>query len=511
MQEKRQSRVVQKTSPSSEKGMGRDLESVLRTDFGRTWLQSALKVKGEPIRTAVFVEGNSLQYFARGEFGKEFAGADLRRLITPQVHEPFEIEYYVDTENEQDKRKARKLESNGVRIHIVNRGDPYRPPQLEEQIFFDARDIIPVLDHLVLISGYPYKEFDGLLALAKKAGCETTIISFSARKKYWKFTDHLVNIRTAWAEVSEKTKLTEDGMRDTIDLSKRPRVVILPVRLDEEEAIFARLAVVKEPFKGRHGLYKLGKIRRGKRSMTVAVKRIMEQGNLQALVAANNAIEDLNPDWVVLLGIGGGIPASEYTLGDVIVATRVHDFSLGAYKEDGRSSTELSNQGGPMSRKTHDLIDYIPQMQRIHPPWNPKKVNRVHPSVDLADEKFYGSEKWRSDTKSSLEYHFLQKPRRPPLFWPAPIGGDSFLIKDSKIVAAWRKHARDIGAFDMELSGVYNAARKFEKEYPVICIRGISDIVGYKRDHGWTLYACDSAAAFCFWLLKYMPDTYFDA
>jgi nucleoside phosphorylase len=31
---------------------------------------------------------------------------------------------------------------------------------------------------------------------------------------------------------------------------------------------------------------------------------------------------------------------------------------------------------------------------------------------------------------------------------------------------------------------------------PLLAIRGISDVVGLKREPGWTAYACHSAAAF---------------
>jgi nucleoside phosphorylase len=84
------------------------------------------------------------------------------------------------------------------------------------------------------------------------------------------------------------------------------------------------------------------------------------------------------------------------------------------------------------------------------------------------------------------------------------------LIKDSRIVKEWLKHARDLGAVEMELAGVQAAANRLKKQYPVICIRCLSDIVGYEREPGWTHYACESGAAFCIWLLKHMPGKELD-
>ena len=55
----------------------------------------------------------------------------------------------------------------------------------------------------------------------------------------------------------------------------------------------------------------------------------------------------------------------------------------------------------------------------------------------------------------------------------------------------------------MEMAGVYQAAHDAQK--PVLAIRGISDIVGYKRSPEWTEYACHSAAALTIALLKFRP------
>jgi hypothetical protein len=48
----------------------------------------------------------------------------------------------------------------------------------------------------------------------------------------------------------------------------------------------------------------------------------------------------------------------------------------------------------------------------------------------------------------------------------------------------------------MEVAGVYQAAQHIGQQYPVMAIRGISDIIGFKRDDNWKLYACHTAAAF---------------
>jgi nucleoside phosphorylase len=48
-------------------------------------------------------------------------------------------------------------------------------------------------------------------------------------------------------------------------------------------------------------------------------------------------------------------------------------------------------------------------------------------------------------------------------------------------------------AVEMESAGIYKATHG---RVPFLAIRGISDVVGFKRDHDWTPYACETAAAF---------------
>jgi hypothetical protein len=70
-------------------------------------------------------------------------------------------------------------------------------------------------------------------------------------------------------------------------------------------------------------------------------------------------------------------------------------------------------------------------------------------------------------------------------------------------VKQWLSAARQINGIEMELAGVYQAAWNAQK--PVLAIRGISDIVGFKRSPDWTGYACNTAAAFMLAILRYRP------
>ena len=116
----------------------------------------------------------------------------------------------------------------------------------------------------------------------------------------------------------------------------------------------------------------------------------------------------------------------------------------------------------------------------------------------MSSKKFYGSLDWRRTVHKSLRAHFPKKGKlRLPDFFAATILTSNTLLKDTKLAATWRKTARHASGVEMELAGVCAAARYgMDGTTRVLAIRGVSDIVGYKRDHAWTEFACQSAAAF---------------
>src|SRR5437660_2078530 len=95
-------------------------------------------------------------------------------------------------------------------------------------------------------------------------------------------------------------------------------------------------------------------------------------------------------------------------------------------------------------------------------------------------------------------WHFGERQRgqRPPKFLTGTIASSNSLVRSDVIVQQWQQGARSIKAVEMEAAGVYLAAQQMRQQYPVMAIRGISDIVGFKRDDDWKQYACHTAAAF---------------
>ncbi len=237
---------------------------------------------------------------------------------------------------------------------------------------------------------------------------------------------------------------------------------------------------------------------------TVAITRCPSQGNGVAQDVARDIIDELDPQWLLVVGIAGGLPASEFSLGDVVLASQVLDFSVEAVKA-GRPPT-FAVEG----RVIHQEVENYVTMLRAHAgrlgKWNeltttlPEggRVALELPRVDLSAANFYGSSEWQAAAKESLT-RYTERSLKRPIAVAVPIGSSDRLIKNDEIIAVWTQVARQVRAVEMESAGVHIAARgraPSRKDYPVLSIRGISDIIGFKRDEGWTRYACESAAAF---------------
>src|SRR5262249_42885228 len=79
---------------------------------------------------------------------------------------------------------------------------------------------------------------------------------------------------------------------------------------------------------------------------TLAIVRCVEQGHGEALAMARDLLEALAPRWLLLVGIAGAMPSSETSLGDVVVSTRILDFSVEALLEG--PAFEHAVAGGPV-------------------------------------------------------------------------------------------------------------------------------------------------------------------
>jgi nucleoside phosphorylase len=119
--------------------------------------------------------------------------------------------------------------------------------------------------------------------------------------------------------------------------------------------------------------------------------------------------------------------------------------------------------------------------------------------------KLYGNQEFREKVRKSLTFHFPAGKRiRQPRYDIGPSATANVLLKNAELLTQWRKSARHLTHVEMEAGGVYQAARSGgHRNYPLLCVRGISDIVGFRRSPEWTEYACQTAASFVHALISY--------
>ena len=297
--------------------------------------------------------------------------------------------------------------------------------------------------------------------------------------------------------------LRADSQESIVASSLRGQVDIgiITIREDEFEAMLDRFPT-RRHVKGTGSDYQYSKVHtKAEEELRVVVARSPEQGQGAAQALASIMITDLAPRWIFVVGIAGGFPASEYTLGDVLLSQRMHDFAVSAATEG--KPPEFQDMGGPMMLEVERLVTGLKGMRTRLGQWSDKEVlgkskPRITPPTDIADVSLYGNDDWKSKVLGSLKAQFpVGHAARNPDFFAAVIIASNTLMKDTVLATQWRQTARHASGVEMELGGVCRAARYgADGRTRVLAIRGLSDIVGYKRSHEWTEYACRSAAAF---------------
>lgn len=293
-------------------------------------------------------------------------------------------------------------------------------------------------------------------------------------------------------------------MTDTLrlnDVIGRIDFAVITIRSDEYQAVLGRFSSRKVIVDGKC-LYEYTKLKNQHgEDIQVVVVRTLKQGQVAAQQTANNIIADLNPKWIVLVGIAGGFPSDDFSLGDVVLASNLVDFSVTAAVEGGR--TEYTSGGGPFHPDVVRLLSWLPGQEHTFCGWNDtQKFSQEKPKLELpscdSDSRLYGNSEHRNKVYNSLCHHFAT--HRDSLFTPATLATSNTLVKNTAIVQQFKNVSRDVEHVEMEAGGIYFVCH--QSHLPLLCIRGISDVVGFNRGPEWTQYACHVAASFFHTMLE---------
>jgi nucleoside phosphorylase len=266
---------------------------------------------------------------------------------------------------------------------------------------------------------------------------------------------------------------------------------VLTIRDDEFRAVLQTFARDHGIYKGRYREYTLRTADAGQGARyRLAILRQIEQGNGEAQEAARDLIDDLQPSLLLVVGIAGGLPSDDISLGDIVLSTRVHDFSIEARKFQDETTYNVG--GGPIAKAIAAGIANLSARESELGAWGAELP--LKPTVNLAPRNLYGPRNWQREVRQKLQLHYGKNVAdRTPLFAAGPIASSDRLVKDPKVLFPWITSARGILAIEMESAGVHRATRD---RTPMLSIRSLSDIIGLKRQDAWTKYACASAAAF---------------
>lgn len=281
----------------------------------------------------------------------------------------------------------------------------------------------------------------------------------------------------------------------------RVDVAIITVREDEADALLSRLPSPRPVRRNGH-LYSYARLTRTDgRTISIALVRLVEQGASDAQSTTENLLEDWRPRWILVVGIAGAVPSTELSLGDVLLASRLHAFAIGAVDPPGHLT--FNDQGGPVARPVAEVLRILPNLKRDYLlGWNSTEAIGERPRIRVKLADLYGSDAWRKQTAKALRSCRL---RGHPIALAGAIGTTPFVVKSPELVEDWQKTARSMLGFEMELAGVFAGARRHDPDYPVLAIRGISDVIGCQRNPDWTAFACNSAASLCVSLLANVP------
>jgi nucleoside phosphorylase len=293
--------------------------------------------------------------------------------------------------------------------------------------------------------------YEHLVTLEREDSLDHTFRPERADRKY-SVRELLEGVRDDGVAVSRSARNSGSEYRGRIDFG------ILTIREDENTTVlrrFDKLAV--EERRRRYRIRSLELPDGG--AYTLAVIRCLEQGNTDAQAATHALLEELAPRFVLVVGIAGGVPSYEFSLGDVVVSSRIADFSVEAVIRD--KGTEYALGGGPLHPDAAKLAADVGAMiaDGELDGWNSRDaITQDRPPIDLADDRFYGEDDWKKSVRKKVRRHFADKAPRPPLAITGAIASSDRLVKDDETLSVWVKIARQVVAVEMACPSSRSAA-----------------------------------------------------
>jgi nucleoside phosphorylase len=302
------------------------------------------------------------------------------------------------------------------------------------------------------------------------------------------------NVKAGTIEERDIVTVNSHMTTDPVDVG------VICIRQDELTAVRTVLGNASNTsVNGR--IYARGELALPEGVLNYAVAGTSRQGNVAAQATAGNLIRDLHPKLLVVVGIAGGVPADEFSLGDVVVSKEIADFQVEAVVN--MTDSEYHIRSEPLHHRIQGFVDGLANLLADDSPW-PASVGVGVPPEPPNFAKagvLKGNASWKKRVIQTVSDRFdpANADTYRPRVVPGIIAASDRLMKSAERLQVVLKAARSLVAIEMESVGIAQAAR--DNDTPFMSIRGISDIVGLKRDPAWTQYACGTAATACRWVM----------
>jgi len=188
------------------------------------------------------------------------------------------------------------------------------------------------------------------------------------------------------------------------------------------------------------------------------------QGNLEAYEATRTLVTNFAPRAVLLVGIGGANPLGDAFFGDVVLGSDVIDFTIQVRSRGGR--TRFSSKGYPYDAGLRRSASALREALRH----SLAKVARR--SLRFNDKELTTTNR---DVREAIAASFAAN--RRPRVHVGQIAASDTLVKDAKYIVPLLHAHRALLVFAMEGAGAAKAARNT----PIIELRAVSDVIGYRK------------------------------
>lgn len=245
----------------------------------------------------------------------------------------------------------------------------------------------------------------------------------------------------------------------SVAASVKPVDCLIVTALQEErEAVLYQLRPFEPVRGGESPIYYFCTLPSDQGSYEVAVTQLPQMGNVAASIHVTQAITELNPTCVLMVGIAAGIQG-KVNLGDVIIADQLIYYEQGKQMSKGLEVRPLSIPTDPVllhSAENYDADDCWADMVCEHAP-SSKRIPTIHFGPFAVGEKVVAAHSYVSD-----------------------------LVK---------LHPKLIGV-EMESYGVAAAVASAHSRPRFLAIRGVSDFADEQKNDKYRDYATAAAATF---------------